>query len=210
MDKATDSVVGLMKQLQYVRNKQFIKLKGKQLSIAILLTGIAVLFFSCTNKIEKIKELSSADKLPGMEAENFEMIYSDSAIVRFKLIAPKMIRYDEEKEPFIEFPDGIEIEKFDSKMHIVSRITANYARYLNKEEKWLAKNNVIAVNEEGDSLKTEELIWEEAKEKIYTDQFVKIIRKDQIINGIGFESDQDLMNWEIKKPTGSLYLDVAN
>jgi len=210
MGKVTNSVVGLMKRRQYVQNNQLKKLNIKQLSIAILLSGIAVLFFSCANKIEKIKELSSSDKLSGMEAENFEMIYSDSAVVRFKLIAPKMIRHDQEKEPFVEFPDGIEIEKFDAQMRIVSRITANYARYLDKEDKWLAKNNVIAVNEEGDSLKTEELIWEEEKGKIYSDQFVKIIRKDQIINGIGFESDQDLMNWEIKKPTGSLYLDVAN
>jgi len=193
-----------------VQNKQFNKLNTKQLSIAVLLTGIAVLFFSCANKIEKIKELSSADQLPGMEATQFEMIQSDSAIVRFKLIAPRMIRYDQEKEPFIEFPEGIEIEKFDGQMRIVSRITADYARYLDNEEKWLAKNNVVAVNEEGDSLKTEELIWEEKKGKIFSDQFVKIIRKDQIINGIGFESDQDLMNWEIKKPTGTLYLDVAN
>lgn len=193
-----------------MQNKRFNKLNTKQLSIAVLLTGIAVLFFSCANKIEKIKELASSDQLPGMEAKQFEMIQSDSAIVRFKLIAPKMIRYDQEKDPFIEFPEGIEIEKFDAKMRIVSRITADYARYLDNDERWLAKNNVVAVNEEGDSLKTEELIWEEKKGKIFSDQFVKIIRKDQIINGIGFESDQDLMNWEIKKPTGTLYLDVAN
>lgn len=193
-----------------MQNKRFNKLNTKQLSIAVLLTGIAVLFFSCANKIEKIKELASSDQLPGMEAKQFEMIQSDSAIVRFKLIAPKMIRYDQEKDPFIEFPEGIEIEKFDAKMRIVSRITADYARYLDNDERWLAKNNVVAVNEEGDSLKTEELIWEEKKGKIFSDQFVKIIRKDQIINGIGFESDQDLMNWEIKKPTGTFYLDVAN
>jgi LPS export ABC transporter protein LptC len=198
-----------MKQQQFVQNRPLKTSHKKQLSIAILFLGIAVLFFSCTNKIEKIKEFSAAEKLPGMEADSFEMLYSDSAVIRFKLIAPKLIRYDQEKEPFMEFPEGIEIEKYNAQMKVVSRITANYARYLNKEDKWLAKNNVIAVNEQGDSLKTEELIWEEKKGKIYTDQFVKIIRQDQVINGIGMESDQDLSNWEIKKPTGTLYLDVA-
>ncbi len=171
--------------------------------------GIAVLFFSCANKVEKIKEFSAGDQLPGLEAENFTMLYSDSAIIRFKLITPRMIQYDQEKEPFTEFPDGVEIEKFDGQMRIVSRITANYARLLNKENKWIAKNNVVAINEAGDSLKTEELIWEEGSGRIYSDQFVKIIREDQIINGIGFESDQSMQNWEIKKPTGTLYLDVT-
>lgn len=192
-----------------MQNRPLIKQHTKRLSIAILLVGIAMLFFSCVNKIEKIKEFSAAEKLPGMEAEVFEMLYSDSAIIRFKLTAPKLIRYDQEKEPFTEFPDGITIEKYNNQMKIVSRITANYARHLEKEDKWLAKNNVVAVNEQGDSLKTEELIWDEKNGKIYSDQFVKIIRQDQVINGIGMESDQNLENWEIMKPTGTLYLDVA-
>ncbi len=168
-----------------------------------------MLFFSCANKIEKIKELSASEKLPGMEAEGYEMIYSDSTIVRFKMKTPKLIYYQQEKDPFTEFPDGIEIEKFDSNMKIVSRITSDYALYYENEKKWIAKNNVVAVNVEGDSLKTEELIWEDSKAKIYSEQFVKIIRKDQIITGIGFESNQDMTDWEIKKVKGTLYLDVA-
>lgn len=182
----------------------------KTLSIAILFSGIAVLFFSCTNKVEKIKEIAAGEKLPSIVADDFEMLYSDSAIVRFKLTTPKMIKYDDEKEPFTEFPNGIEIEKYDGKMKVVSRITANYARYLEREKKWIAKNNVVALNEVGDSLKTEEMIWDENKGKIYSDLFVKIIRKDQIMNGIGFESDQQMQNWELKKPTGSLYIEMAN
>lgn len=198
-----------MKQQKCVVNNRIDKLTIKSLSIAILFSGIAVLFFSCANKVEKIKEISADEKLPSMVADNYEMLYSDSAIVRFKMITPKMIRYEEEKEPFTEFPNGIEIEKFDGKMKVVSRITANYARYLDREKKWIAKNNVVAINETGDSLKTEELIWDENNGRIYSDLFVKIIRKDQIINGIGFESDQEMQNWEVKKPTGTLYIDMA-
>ena len=185
------------------------KTRYSHVSIAILLTGIAMLFFSCANKIEKIKEFSAGDKLPTMDAELFEMIYSDSTIVRFKLITPRLLRYDQEKIPFTEFPEGIEIEKFNEKMQVVSVITSDYALYYTREKKWIAKNNVVAINQAGDSLKTEELIWEEAKGKFYSEQFVKIIRTDQIITGIGFESDQDMSNWEIKKVKGTLYLGVA-
>ncbi len=121
-----------------------------------------------------------------------------------------MIRYgQEEEEPFTEFPEGVEIEKFDANMKIVSRITSNYAQYFEKKKKWIAKNNVIAVNLQGDSLKTEELTWEQDKEKIYSDQFVTVIRQNQIINGIGFESNQNLSDWEIKEVTGTLYMDVG-
>lgn len=179
-----------------------------KVSIAILVSGIAMLFFSCANKIEKIKEFSAGEKLAGVEAENYEMIHSDSTIIRFKLITPQLIRYDQAEDPFIEFPKGVEIERYNEKMVQIASITSNYARYYEKEKKWEAKNNVIAVNPQGDTLKTEQLIWEEKTGTIHSEQFVKIIRKDQVITGIGFESDQDLSNWKIKNPKGPLYIEV--
>ena len=190
-------------------NKYIKKHRYSQISIATLIMGVAMLFFSCANKIEKIKEFSKSDDAPSMEAEGFEMIYSDSTIIRFKIQAKKLQNYDTEKEPFMEFPEGVEIEKYDNNMSIVSKITSDYARYFEKEKKWIAKNNVVVINMQGDSLITEELIWEENKELLYSEQFVKIIRKDQIITGIGFESDQEMSNWEIKKVKGQIYLDTT-
>ncbi|NQU84274.1 MAG: LPS export ABC transporter periplasmic protein LptC, partial [Mariniphaga sp.] len=96
----------------------------------------------------------------------------------------------------------------DSNGEIISRITSDYAREYEKEQRWEAKNNVVAVNAQGDTLKTEFLIWEEKSEKIYSDKFVKIIRPDQIISGIGFEADQNLQNWKIKNPKGTIYVTV--
>ena len=197
-----------MKQQKHVQNNKPALTKYFKVSIAILLSGIAVLFCSCANKIEKIKEFSVGEELAGLEAENFEMIFSDSTVIRFKLITPKLIRFDKAEEPFTEFPDGVKIEKYDGQMQKIASITSNYAQFFEKDDKWEAKNNVIAVNPQGDTLKTEHLIWEEKKGKIYSEQFVKIIRKDQVITGIGFESDQNLSNWKIKKAQGSIYLDV--
>ncbi|WP_430974252.1 LPS export ABC transporter periplasmic protein LptC [Sunxiuqinia rutila] len=196
-----------MKRQKYVPSKQA-HINYSKVSIAILLGGIAMLFFSCANKIEKIKELSAGENTAGMEAENYEMIHSDSTIIRFKLITPKLIRYDKSEDPFVEFPQGVEIERYNEKMEQIAGITANFARFYEKESKWEAKNNVVAVNPSGDTLKTEHLIWEEKKGIIYSEQFVKIIRKDQVITGMGFESDQNLSNWMIKKPKGPVYIEV--
>ncbi len=199
-----------MNQQKHVQNNKSIKKRRySKISIATLIMGVAMLFFSCANKIEKIKEFSKSDDAPTMEAEGFEMIYSDSTIVRFKIQAKKLQNYDKEQEPFMEFPEGIEIEKYDENMSIISKITSDYARYFEKEKKWIAKNNVVVINMQGDSLITEELIWEENKELLYSEQFVKIIRKDQIITGIGFESDQEMSNWEITKVKGQIYLDTT-
>ena len=123
-----------------------------------------------------------------------------------------MVKYDQEEDetPYTEFPKGVKIEQFGPNMQITSIITSDYAQYFEKEEKWIAKNNVVVINQKGDTLKTEELIREGKTGKIYSDKFVKIIGKDQIINGIGFESDQNMANWQIKKiRESSLYLEVT-
>lgn len=180
------------------------------LRIAVLLTGAAILFFACENNIEKIKAFSSQENLPQVEAENFETLYTDSGKVRFFMKAPKLLQFDNDGITYLEFPNGIELIKYDEQKNIISSITANYAKKFEKEEKWEAKNNVIATNARGDTLKTEHLIWEETKEIIYTDEFVRIIRPDQIITGIGFYSDQSLQNWKIKNPKGTIYIDLES
>ena len=130
--------------------------------------------------------------------------------MRFFLKAPKLLSFETENQDYIEFPEGIELIKYDEKQNVISSITANYAKQFEKEKKWEAKNNVIATNANGDTLKTEHLIWEEEAEKIYTEEFVRIIRPDQIFTGIGFESDQSLQNWKIKNPKGTIYVNVEN
>jgi len=148
------------------------------------------------------------DNLPVVEAKNFETLFTDSGEVRFFLKTPKLLRFETEGDPYIEFPEGIELIKYDENKNIVSSITANYAKQFVEEKKWEAKNNVVATNFKGDTLKTEHLIWDEKAEKIYTEEYVKIIRENQIITGIGFQSDQSLENWRIKNPKGTIYVDV--
>jgi len=168
-----------------------------------------LIFVSCENEIAKVKKISDTEDLPSVSGEGFEMLYSDSTVIRVKLQTPEFIRHDNEKEPYTEFPRGVKIEKYDANMNIISSITALYAKQFDLDDRWEAKNNVVAVNMNGDTLKTEYLVSDKKNEKIYSDQFVKIIRKDQIISGIGFESNQDFSSYHIKNPTGSVFVNVG-
>ncbi len=193
-----------MKLPKYGSDKKIFLRKNK--IIAALLGGAAILFSACENDIEKIKAFSSPENLPVIEAENFETTFTDSGIVRFYLKAPELKRFEADGQPFVEFPKGLLLVKYDANQQIISSITARYAKQFLKERKWEAKNNVVAVNAKGDTLKTELLIWDERAEKIYSDEFVRIIRPDQIISGVGFESSQTLENWKIREPRGEIYL----
>jgi LPS export ABC transporter protein LptC len=178
--------------------------------IAALISGAAILFYACENNLEQIKAFSPTENLPVLEALNFETTATDSGVIRYFLKAPKLLRFEIEGESYFEFPEGIELVRYNENNQIISRITANYAKQFEKDLKWEAKNNVIATNAQGDTLKTELLYYDEKEGKIYTEEFVRIIRPDQTITGIGFQSDQSLQNWRIKNPKGTFYVSVEN
>ncbi len=177
----------------------------KYLSITVLFGGTVMLLFSCSpNNKAEIEEYIVDESAPLMSADAFRVIYSDSALVRFRMTATEVVSY----EGYLEFPKGIFVEKLNVQQKVESELKADYARHDEKASLWIAENNVVAINAAGDSLKTEELFWDEKKGRIYSTKQVQIVRADQIINGVGFESDQSMENWEIQKPTGTIYLDI--
>ena len=182
-----------------------------KIGIAVLILGTAILFYACgKNDIAKIQAFNTEENLPIQEATNFETLVSDSGQIRYNLQAPKLLRFDNDGQGFYEFPEGVKILKYNDQKQIVSSLRADYAKQFIKEDRWEAKNNVVVTNIQGDTLKTEHLIWDEKAKEIHTEEYVKIIRDDQIITGIGLTSDMDMLNWKIKKPKGILYVAVNN
>ena len=198
---------GLTKQQKFVLNNRKYN-KKISLSIATLF-WVAVLFLSCTNNnVDQIKSFNHPPGAPEVIANDIEILYSDSAVIRFKLNAPSLKIYEDEDEPFTEFPDGFQILQYNSNKDITSSIVASYGKNYEKKSLWELRQNVVAVTESGDTLKTELLFWDETKDLIYSDQFVKFIQKEKIITGTGFESDLQMKKWHIKKVKGTVIVEV--
>ncbi|MGY8780135.1 MAG: hypothetical protein ACKVJJ_00565, partial [Fidelibacterota bacterium] len=67
----------------------------------------------------------------------------------------------------------------------------------------IAIGNVIVVSDSGVTLFTDTLSWDNVKERVFTEGSVVFITEQQdTLYGIGFESDVELNNWRILKPTG--------
>lgn len=56
-------------------------------------------------------------------------------------------------------------------------------------------------------METERLVWDEATEKISTDAPVKITTGNEVIRGIGLESNQDFSRYQIHQVTGVFHLE---
>jgi len=164
---------------------------------------LTVFFAACENDIEKVKLLGTHEQSPVVSASNIKMLYSDSARVEVQVTAPVMNQYVTEN-PYIEMPKGLKALFYDGMLNVKSRLSADYGVRYDKEQKMEARKNVVVVNEKGEQLNTEHLIWDERREKLLSDEFVKITRKDEIIYGTGFEANQDFTKYKIFNIKGTI------
>jgi len=157
---------------------------------------------SCENDVKEIESLIGNKNEPLSRGKNVALIYSEESNVKVNIMAPLMEEYGLEEDKYVEMNEGIEVLFYDSLMKVSSTLTANYAinRIANKVLE--AKGNVVVINDVGEVLHTEHLIWLRDSSKIYTDEFVKITTTDEILMGEGMEANQDFTKWKIRKLKG--------
>ena len=118
-----------------------------------------------------------------------------------------MLQFDQRKEPTIEFPQGLHLFIYDQNEEIDAQIKCNAAIYYQNDELWELRNDVEAVNTNGEIINTELMFWDRKKQIIYSDQFIKITTDTEIITGYGFESDERLENYKIRNISGILQIE---
>ena len=172
-------------------------------SIIVLLGAIMLL--ACKNDIKEVNALAEREKRPDMTGENLELVYSDSARIKYRVLAPEYIKVNREQEKYEEFPKGIHVLSYDPAGKMIGSIKAKYAKKLEDEMLWEARNEVVIINAEGKKLETELLYWDMKKELIYSDRYVKLSADGQIIEGNnGFHSDQNLNHPVFENISGSI------
>ncbi|MGC6469821.1 MAG: LPS export ABC transporter periplasmic protein LptC [Flavobacteriales bacterium] len=134
-----------------------------------------------------------------------EVIYSDSANIRVLLNAKEMNRYSSDTN-YIEFKNGLKVQFFDDHGKKESELSSDYAIIDEENNIMKAQHNVIVRNIDGNILESETLSWDQENEKIYTNDFVKITTKKEVILGHGFESNQYFSKYSIKKIKGTIVL----
>lgn len=162
---------------------------------------------SCSSENKDILNQPTYDG-PSMEMDSIKTMYSDSAIVKIMIRAPKQLNFSNGNE---EYPNGISLEFFNELGEVISTLEANKAYYIEKEKHYKGVGNVIVVNlETGDRLNTEELFWNPKEEKVYTNKFVTIRSEDEVHTGEGLIANQDFDNYQIMKPTGTIIIEESN
>lgn len=162
------------------------------------------LFFpSCGKKEQQLASaVKESDSLPDMRTIGVTTLISDSGMIRYKIITAEWLIYSHRNPPFWAFEKGIYLEKFDSIFHVDASIKADTAYYYEPKKLWELRGNVHIQSQRGDKFETQLMFWDQDKEKIYSDKFIRIEQVDKVLTGYGFESNQQMTEYQIYNNTG--------
>jgi LPS export ABC transporter protein LptC len=165
---------------------------------AILLAGM---FFSCENDLENIKLVTATDESPDQIVNDIHTLYSDTGVVRFEIIAGRMEVYSMPTKKTI-FKNGFQVNFFKSKDSIEATLTADYAEMPEGSNSIFARSKVIFTNfEKKQTLKTEELFWDQTTKRIKTEKAFEIIGEKSYISGYGMDANETFSEYHTHNVT---------
>jgi LPS export ABC transporter protein LptC len=172
-----------------------------------LVFGFGLSISACQQ--ESVQELPDILlKNPALELlDSVEILYSDSAVVKVRITGPQMYNHTNSDNPQQEFPKGIQVEFLGRGGEILSTLTAKYALRREQASNIMVRDSVVWKSSRQETLTTDELTWDERRQRIFTDRFVILTRRDEILYGRGFEADQDFSNISMKAVEGRVQMD---
>ena len=178
----------------------------KKISIVALVVTCAAMLFSCENNIQVVNALTNPSTLPTVTATKAEIIYSDSAKVKVKIVAPEIEHFDQNpKDQYWEFPKGIHVYFYNDSLTVKAEVMAKYAIYHEVQKLWEARNDVVVINTKGEKLNTEQLFWDENKKIIYSKMYSRITTPTGFHSGDnGFKANEDFSDWTFFGASGKL------
>ena len=161
-----------------------------------------IVFYSCSNNPELVKGFIAKGNLPIEKIEGAEMLHTENGELKVKIFATTIKRF-KDIQPQLVFSNGIEVIFYNDSSSIKSILKASNAEMDEINKIMTASKNVILTSSDGKKLETEELIWDEKINKIYTDKKVIISTEKEVIEGDGFESNPDFSEYSISKIHGT-------
>ena len=172
-------------------------------TMSVLLCG-AILLAACSSKKTDVAvDATNVDSMPSMYTRNVNTLISDSGITRYRIEAEEWLMYEQnEDSAYWYFPEGIYVEQFDSTFAAETIIQGDTATFYKKDQIWRLDRNVHIENIEGRQFDTQQLFWDQKKRIIYSDSAIRITTDKEVIEGLGFMSNEQITKYTILRTTG--------
>lgn len=169
----------------------------------IAATALLWVLAACTEeRRERVADVNDPENVPTMTTTNVATFISDSGYTRYHITTPIWYVYDEARVPRWTFPDGLFLEKYDDLFRPDATLRCDSAVYFSQKKLWRLDGNVRMRNTAGDRFLTQQLFWDQTSRTVYSDSFIHIERSDRIIEGFGFNSNENMTRYTVHRPSG--------
>jgi len=169
----------------------------------ILFSCLVLFFISCKNNPSSVNYLFKENSFPIEVISKSKMIHTEEGKIKLEIQSEKIERYSGEVSE-LKFSNGFKVNFYSKSGKIISNLSALNAIVDEKNNIMTARDSVILKNNEK-KLETEVLIWDEKKDKIYTESNVIITTKNEKIYAQGFISDPNFSDYTLKKISGRMF-----
>lgn len=172
------------------------------LNAAALLIGCCFVW-GCENDKKKIDEWTKKVVMKE-EANIVEAFMSQDGKMKARLTAPLMYRVAEDTV-YTEFPNTMHVDFYDSLVKKETWLDCKYGKYYENLNKVYLKDSVVVITIKGDTLKCQDLWWDQNTKLFYTDNYAEYRTLDKkIYPGKGLEATQDFSRVTFREVTGVL------
>ncbi len=158
---------------------------------------ILLFIYGCTKeKVEPTVNVQlTAEEIPDQESWNSTIFFTDSGRTKAILIAGHLRVFSKNKETLLD--SNIRVEFYNDEEIHTTTLTSKRGRVDEKTNNLYAIDSVVAVNDSGIVITSDEMMWRNKDRKIVSEKYVTIVSPKEKIEGYGFESDQNLRNYII-------------
>lgn len=167
-----------------------------------MLTSFVV---SCNSSLNEADSLDLS-QTPLQTVENMFAVRTRDGVVSMRMESPVMLHFETDSSSYDTFPQGLSVYAYTEDGLLETVMVSNDARhYIDRKDKnkelWEAFGNVVIHNViKLETMETDTIYWDQGKNEIYTDCYVKMYSGDGFMQGYGMRSDDRARNARINVP----------
>lgn len=162
-----------------------------------VLAGLIIVIIACSK--EKVNPAIDTNvdskELPDQESWNSTIFFTDSGKTKAILWAGHLRVFEKTNTTLLD--SNVKVDFYNEDEVKTSTLTSKRGKVDENLNNLYAMDSVVAVNDSGVVVRTDEMMWRNKDRKIVSDKFVTIVSPDEKLEGFGFESDQNLRNYVI-------------
>lgn len=166
----------------------------------------ALVLAGCKNDLDQVPVVEVAAEEPDRITTGAEYFYSDSGRVRNRLRAGRIREYLSSGRERTAVDQGLELTFFGPDGDSTSVLTAEQGEVLPGLHRMVVERNVVFINERGERMETDRLIWSQDSDRVWTESPVKITRAEDVVYGEGLDANEDMSRYVIRRITGQLHV----